>query len=354
MMRGAAFLFLTVLFIAPRGEAWTNPRDAIGNRESVRLQQGRRELTAEEKKEIEMYGVTGLEVMSYVKLRQIPGDDFDAFYIETSLDTTGVVERWVGNMRWKWSVEDPLSRLGVGKLPPDQVMVKRMVKTHYPSKIRGSSGMNSFFFKSKQDYKREKRVIRDINLKRVRSISAPDKSDKFFGLDVTWDDWFVREPWEENHRIIGEDTLNGVPCLVIESKNWFTPNYYLSRRVVWVDRERFLDRHEEQFDHGGLLFKIINKEWRVLDSGHFVWTRWHTVDLATQTKSMEETADWRVDSHLKEEDFSPRLLETETIWREPKDLPAVVRKASDFPPDPKVKEDFWGKIGAKIEVLNKK
>jgi hypothetical protein len=214
--------------------------------------------------------------------------------------------------------------------------------------------MNSFFFKSREDYKREKRVIRDINLKRVRSVSAPDKSDKFFGLDVTWDDWFVREPWEENHRIIGEDAIDGVPCLVVESKNWFVPNYYLSKRVIWVDRERFLDRHEEQFNRSGFLFKIIDKDWRAVDPGHFVWTRWLTVDLATQTKSMEETSDWRVDSHLKEEDFSPRLLETETIWREPKDLPPVVRKASDFPPDPKVRKDFWEKIGSKIEVLSGK
>jgi hypothetical protein len=348
-------VFVFFLAIDPSsGNSWLNPRDAVSNRDSIRLQQGRSELTPDEKKEIERYGFTGLEVMSYVKLSQIPGDDFEAFYIETSLDTTGVVQRWVGNMRWKWYVSDPLQRLGAKGIKPGEIKLKRITKTLYPPKIRGSTGLNAFFVKSKENYKRESRQLRDIKFKRVRSSSAVDKSDKFFALDVTWDDWFVREPWEESHRIMGEDVIRGIPCLAIESKNWLFPNYYLSRRIVWVDREKFLDLHEEQFDRSGVLYKIIDKEWRQLDSGHSVWTRWYAVDLSTGTKSMEETSDWRVNGKLKEEDFSLRVLELEDIWREPKELPQIVQRASDFPQEPQVHWDFWKRVGEGVEVLKRR
>jgi hypothetical protein len=344
------WLFLLTLPTAD-GWAWINPRQAVDDPGLIRLQQGRKALKDDEKKEIDLYGLTALEAMSYVRLRQVPGVDFDAFYIETSLESTGVVQRWVGNLRWKWYVDDPLARLGIRGIQPGELNLKRITKTLYPSKIRGSTGLNSFFVKTKDLYKRESRHLRQVNLKRIRTSSAAGKSDKFFGLDVTWDDWYIREPWEENQRVLGEDTIRGIPCLVIESKNWFVPDYYLSRRVVWVDRERFLDLHEEQFDRKGFLYKIIDKEWKELDSGHSVWTRWYAVDLSTRTKSMEETSDWRINGNLRDEDFSLRVLESEEIWRDPKTLPPVVQKGSDFPPEPIVRIEFWRRKGEKVDVL---
>ena len=86
-------LLITLLWDASSGKAWINPREAVSDPESIRVQQGRKELTQDEKNEVQRYGVTGLELMSYVKLGQVPGDDFDAFYIETSLDTTGEIGR---------------------------------------------------------------------------------------------------------------------------------------------------------------------------------------------------------------------------------------------------------------------
>jgi hypothetical protein len=102
-----------------------------------------------------------------------------------------------------------------------------------------------------------------------------------------------------------------------------------------------------------VLFKLIDKDWRSLSSGHPVWTRWYAVDLSTRTKGMEETSDWRVNSNLKEEAFSVRVLEGEEIWREPKELPPAVQKSADFPPEPEVRWEFWKTRGEKIDVMKR-
>lgn len=332
---------------------WRNPKDVIGDPNLARLQQGRKELTEEEKADIKKYGYTGLELMTYVHVNQKPGtQDYDLFYRHASVDGTGIVKVTVLNRRWKYYYKDYRALLTYDGIKPGDIIHKRPGYIIEPNKDRGTTFLNIGYLRSKDNYREETADMRAITLKRIRSSVGPDKQDTFHGTETTVDDWVARQPWEENHRILGEDTFDGKPCFVVESKMWFLPHYYLSRRVTWVEKENFLDLHEEQFDTRGKPFKILEKTWeRHKPTSYWVRKRWNVINYANNGRSLEDTFGWLIDQGLDEKFFSQRMMENENPWRSmPNDAPPPIAKASDFPPPPNVKADFWKRVGQKIEL----
>jgi hypothetical protein len=359
VMNKARALVLILLQLggwAASASTWKNPKDLIGDPSLARLQQGRKSLTPEEVADLQNYGYTGLELMTYVHANQKPGTrDFDLFYRHASIDGTGILRVTILNRRWKYYYRDYLALLTHNGIKPGEVIHKRPGYIIEPNKDRGSTFLNIGYLRSKETYREETANIRPISLKRIRSSVGPDKQDKFHGTDTTVDDWVARQPWEENHRILGEDTFDGKPCFVVESKMWFLPRYYLSRRVTWVEKENFLDVHEEQFDPQGKLFKILEKTWtKHQPTGYWLRKRWNVVDHSSQSQSVEETFGWMIDQGLDETPFTLRAMENENPWRNlPDDMPPALTKATDLPPPPKVTQDFWKRIGQKVELLTR-
>jgi len=71
------FIIMTILFSYPllsSASQWVNPRDQFKDVDKVRLQRGKEELSEIERQEIKKYGVTGLELMTYLFFNQAPGD----------------------------------------------------------------------------------------------------------------------------------------------------------------------------------------------------------------------------------------------------------------------------------------
>lgn len=162
------------------------------------------------------------------------------------------------------------------------------------------------------------------------------------GAVLTWDDHRWREPWEEEHRILGEDTLRREACLVIESRH-LDPHYYLGRRVTWVEKAHFTDLHEEQFDRQGRLWKVADKAWEeALPWGY--WARWYDywTDLLSGQATVLEYFEWRFDQGFKDEEFAESaLLKGVPLWREPKRPLLPVKDLSELPPRPQVRQEFW-------------
>jgi hypothetical protein len=349
-------VLLPLAYWPAQASTWRNPKEVIGDPNLARLHQGRKELTQEEKADLKKYGYTGLELMTYIHVNQKPGtQDYDLFYRHASVDNTGILRATILNRRWKYYYKDYRALLTYDGVKPGDVIHKRPGFVMEPNKERGTTFLNVGYLRSKDHYKEETANIRPISLKRVRSSVGPDKQRKFHGTDTTTDDWVARQPWEENHRILGEDTFNGQPCLVVESKMWFIPQYYLSRRVVWVEKENFLDLHEEQFDTQGKLFKILEKTWeRHKPTGYWVRKRWNVIDLSTHSRSVEDTFGWLIDQGLDEKYFSLQIMENENPWRNlPSDTPAHLEKPSDLPPVPEAKQDFWQRLGQKVDLFGR-
>jgi hypothetical protein len=85
---------------------------------------------------------------------------------------------------------------------------------------------------------------------KVRRIAASsDESGNFMGTDFSYDDISSasRDPSLDNHTLLREETYNGKPCYVIESRPRDS-SYQYSRMVQWIDKDTKIGYKIELYD----------------------------------------------------------------------------------------------------------
>jgi hypothetical protein len=185
----------------------------------------------------------------------------------------------------------------------------------------------------------------------MRKDTPRERGDEYYGMISTLDDDEGREPWEEEHVILGEDSHRGMDVLVVESRHKFNPKYYLQKRVTWVEKADFLDLHEEQFNRNGQLYKIIDLDWmQVRPTMHWVQREVNFVELPKRERTLHQNVGWKIGNGFKDSDLSARLLEKEQPWRKIDHNLPPLRQLSDLPAAPKVKEEFWKRLGVTVQV----
>lgn len=93
-------------------------------------------------------------------------------------------------------------------------------------------------------------------LKRVKRISSSNKSGPFVGSEFAYEDMLSQEAEKYDHKLIGEDKVNGLDCYVIERKPRYTSSGYL-RQKVWIDKEHYRYQRIEYFDQLDNHFKTL-------------------------------------------------------------------------------------------------
>jgi len=111
-------------------------------------------------------------------------------------------------------------------------------------------------------------------LGRARRIVSSQKRVRFVNTDYTYEDMQRRHPDKDRHRFLGHDYYNGYHCYVIESRPKKGTSQY-SKRIFWIDRERFVVVRVDFFGKKGRKCK----EFRVakLKKIDGVWTALETV-----------------------------------------------------------------------------
>ena len=112
---------------------------------------------------------------------------------------------------------------------------------HGPADVKGTS-----FLVWKYPGKDSDRWIYVPALKLVKRIAADDKRSSFVGSDFTYEDVSGRNLQDETHALVRKEELGGRPAYVVESKPKTVIDY--SRRLSWIDSERWLPLKEEYFD----------------------------------------------------------------------------------------------------------
>ncbi|MFQ5903802.1 MAG: outer membrane lipoprotein-sorting protein [Candidatus Binatia bacterium] len=330
---------------------WINPKDVIGDPMIARLQGGRAELNGLEKSEIEKYGFTGLEIITYLDGNLWPGKDNDAFYRLVHVTAGGniTVSLWI--RRDKHYFKDNRAIVTHDGIKPGEIKEK---ERHYhitPPDIAEAQDVIEHFMTSEKFQINQREWVW---LKKTRKISPYEsnvKEDNYAGTELTYDEfrrW--RRPWEEDHRILGEDRIDGYDCFVVESKN-HNPKYYLSKRLSWVEKNNFIDLHEEQFGRDGRLLKVFDKKWEQVKPWNY-WVRkeLNVINLKSRDRTLLQTAGWIFDQGLEDSFFYVGNLNRRHIWRDIKDPFPSVKKVSDLPPPPQVQSGFWQEIGVKPEL----
>jgi hypothetical protein len=344
------FLLWTIPASCLEADRWINPRDFVGDPSLVQLQMGKKELTGIEKEEIKRYGYTGLEVMTYVDMvKYLLWANCDELHSCVNASRWGgitVSDIWG---RRKFYIKNYVDRLNHNGIRPGDIEYKEIYTIVSPPSSRGTGILGFFYLNSDSQFKEKAEWRYSVGLRKVSRLNPLHRQDNFGSMITTRDDDESRDPWEENHRIIGDDQLKGYDCLVIESIHK-DPKYYLSKRVIWVERNNFLEIHEEQFDRKGQLYKLFYKDWYQVEPGGFWAPKLTYIIKLPQKRLTIHRIVWEFNRHTDSE-FTLGALATPATGGEDKfsHFPRV-RDYSDLPPEPTVRWEFWKRMGIAIKV----
>jgi outer membrane lipoprotein-sorting protein len=150
---------------------------------------------------------------------------------------------------------------------------KPLKKMFYMLRINdGTDGKQRFFtyFTSPSDIKRttflvHKYVDKDDYRRlyipssdKVIAIAGSRKQDPFMGSDFAYEDVSGRNIRHDNHKILGNETINSVDCYVIEgsSKPAYKANDKYSKIKAWIGKTDYIPRKVEYYNKAGALWKV--------------------------------------------------------------------------------------------------
>jgi hypothetical protein len=122
-----------------------------------------------------------------------------------------------------------------------------------PADVRNTSFMNWSYDSDKPD----DQWIYLPALKKIKRISSDSKSDYFMGSDFTYDDLGDRKLDADVHKLLREETVDGIACYVVESVPK-DEDYMYSKTITWIRKENFVGLKKEFYDEDGELLKTLS------------------------------------------------------------------------------------------------
>jgi len=339
---GWFLIVLFILLISSSEAAWIHPKELFPDPTIARLHSGKTSLNQGENEDLTRYGYTGLELMTYVQANKYAWRACDHFIRIIHIGAHGMVHARM----WLWKVKnyfaDYRAYITHQGIKAGDVKSKFLVVYSDPPWMWGTGVLSYDYMTSKEFPKTADWWIYKPDLRKVRRLPVPnDRGDNFAGSELTMDDvmpWY--EAWEEEHKIVGEDRIKDKECWVIESKN-HNPYYYLSKRLTWIEKENFLDLHEEQFNRKGEPWKVIDKTWRQINPlNYWVQEEYNCKNVLTRTRTILQRLDWDFDQGFKDGEFLPQEMIKQYQWKYPKNIPAI-KSTGDVSPPPEPREKVW-------------
>lgn len=129
--------------------------------------------------------------------------------------------------------------------------------------------------------------------RKTKRIAAADKEDSFLGTDFTFEDMSRRKVEDDDHAVVGTDTVDGKTYYRVSS----TPkraDYMYSKRVSWVEKDTWIVRKIEYYDRKGELWKTLTIQWQQVPAGKdaapiWSWSRALMTDLQKRHKTLVVT-----------------------------------------------------------------
>ncbi|MBP6726463.1 MAG: outer membrane lipoprotein-sorting protein [Thauera sp.] len=112
-------------------------------------------------------------------------------------------------------------------------------------------------------------------MQRVRRVDSNRKGGRFVNSDYYFEDLRDRKPTMDTHRLIGQETIAGVACEVLDSVPVEAGNSVYLRRVSWIDPVSLLplrvDFFEKDAEQPSKRLEVVVRDqvqgyWTVMDS----------------------------------------------------------------------------------------
>ena len=146
-------------------------------------------------------------------------------------------------------------------------------------------------------------------MKRVKRISAGNRSGPFMGSEFAYEDLSSPEVQKFRYRFLREDALDGQPCWVIE-RIPRDPDSGYTRQEAWIDKDQYRYRKVVYFDRKDALLKTLivsqysqykNRWWRPKKA--------EMVNHQTGKRTVLVWGDYKFQTGLSADDVEPASLE---------------------------------------------
>ena len=143
-------------------------------------------------------------------------------------------------------------------------------------------------------------------LRKVRRIASGDKENSFMGSDLIYDDMGDREVEEDTFKLLRVENDNGTKMYVVEAIAK-KPDYIYSKRIAWINADRWTPEKMDFYDRKGRLLKIMHTNWVEVDG---IWTPVKMVvnNQLTGHRTEIENKNVKYNQGLKESLFTERSL----------------------------------------------
>ncbi len=179
---------------------------------------------------------------------------------------------------------------------------KYLIYFHRPSDVRGMT-----FMVWKYPGRDDDRWLFVPAVRLVRRLAADDSRSSFVGSDFTYEDVSGRDVEADTHTLLGDETLDGTVCYVVESVPADDKTEY-SKKVSWIDKRSFLSLKEEYYDRRGALHRVYTADAVTEIGGHPTVTQRTMTDVKTQHRTDVVYDSVAYDVGLSEDLFTERSL----------------------------------------------
>ncbi len=149
------------------------------------------------------------------------------------------------------------------------------------------------------------------SLARVRRVAASEGSGRFVGTDFSYDDISSasRDAGADTHRLVREETLNGIVCHVIESVPKDSGWQY-SKMISWIAKDSQIAERIELFDRKGVHVKTVEILEKKDVQGRLTPTATRMSTLADGTSTEIRIEIIKYDDPIPDAVFTPEYLST--------------------------------------------
>jgi hypothetical protein len=144
-------------------------------------------------------------------------------------------------------------------------------------------------------------------LKKTRRIASSAKDESFMGTDFSFEDMEGRSPAEDTHTWLRDETLDGVPCSVVESVPRGQSSY--AKRILWIDPvRRFILRIDFYGKDGSLIKRLLVSDIRREGDYLEAW-RMEMTDLVKKRSTLLLMTEWKTEGAPGKEFYTVGNLE---------------------------------------------
>ncbi|NQT96815.1 MAG: outer membrane lipoprotein-sorting protein [Candidatus Marinimicrobia bacterium] len=231
--------------------------------------------------------ITGLDIIQKVYNRPT-GDDMKG-------DLTMIIENARGNQRVR-EIKQYVKNFGD--------LEKKIMFFNAPADVRNTSFMNWSYT---EENRGDDQWIYLPALKKVKRISSDSKSDYFMGSDFTYDDLGDRQPLEDTHTLLREETVKGQETYVVESipKD---EEYMYSRTVTWVVKDSWIGLKKEFYDEDEDLLKILTVNEQLESDGVIILTNVKMTNVQSGQSTVMSFSNVEVNTGLADNTFTERIM----------------------------------------------